>query len=265
MKLKVVPLPVTAASIGARLRAHEAVTDEAFDALLPEPARTKSRSYWSSVQAAQVASRLLYEVGVKRLLDAGSGIGKFCAVASLDASRRVWGVERRGHLVAESRNLAKALGADVVIMEGSLADVDPSSYDGFYFYNPFGEYVAAEQDRYDASFPGSFEAYIQHARLVERWLRAADVGTAMVTYNGLGGRIPASFRVRKTTHVRDDVMRLWVKEKVDDSRDAFLEIEEELMTASELAALAKSEDGNALVFELSQGEGPTCSSSPQKP
>lgn len=225
-------------TIGARLRRCEAVTDEAFDSLLSERPRTKSRSYWSSVEAAQTAARLLREAGATRVLDAGSGVGKFCSVASLHMGRRVWGIERRPELVDESRRLARALGADVEISEGTLADVDARRFDGFYFFNPFGEYVAADEDRYDMSTPRSFDAYIKDARLVERWLRAVPVGTAMVTYNGLGGRIPASYRVRHTTHIRDDVMRLWVKDKVDDSREAFIEIEEELMTASELARLA---------------------------
>ena len=33
-------------------------------------------------------------------------------------------------------------------------------------------------------------------------------------------------------------MRLWVKEKPDTSREAYIEIEEELITATELARLA---------------------------
>jgi len=227
-----------AATISASLRRREAVSDDAFDALLSELPRRKSRKYWSSVRAAQTASQLLREAGATRVLDGGSGVGKFCTIASLDSSHRVWGVERRGDLVFESRRLAQALGAEVVVIEGTLDTVDASQFDGFYFFNPFGEYVAAEEDRYDSIAPRSFDAYIKDARLVERWLRAAPVGTAMVTYNGLGGRIPVSYRVRHTTHIRDDVMRLWVKTRVDDSTEAFIEIEEELITASELAKLA---------------------------
>lgn len=244
-----------AATIAALLRKREEVSDEAFDSLLTELPRKKSRTYWSSVEAAQTASRLLREAGATQVLDAGSGVGKFCTIASLDSSHRVWGVERRGELVFESRRLAQLLGAEVVITEGTLDKIDASEFDGFYFFNPFGEYVAADEDRYDLSSPRSFDAYIKDARLVERWLRAAPVGTAMVTYNGLGGRIPVSFRVRKTTHVRDDTMRLWVKEKPDTSREAYIEIEEELITASELARLA-AENGagfadSPLVRELS--------------
>ena len=244
-----------AATISALLRNRKEVSDEAFDSLLTELPRKKSRTYWSSVEAAQTASRLLREAGATQVLDAGSGVGKFCTIASLDSSHRVWGVERRGELVFESRRLAQLLGAEVVITEGTLEKIDPSEFDGFYFFNPFGEYVAADEDRYDLSSPRSFDAYIKDARLVERWLRAAPVGTAMVTYNGLGGRIPVSFRVRKTTHVRDDTMRLWVKEKPDTTHEACIEIEEELITATELARLA-AENGagfadSPLVRELS--------------
>jgi predicted RNA methylase len=244
-----------ALTISALLRRREPVTDEAFDSLLTERPRKKSRTYWSSVEAAQTAARLLREAGATQVLDGGSGVGKFCAIASLDSAHRVWGVERRGELVFESRRLAQTLGAEVVITEGTLDDIDPEPFDGFYFFNPFGEYVAADEDRYDMGSPRSFDAYIRDARLVERWLRAAEVGTAMVTYNGLGGRIPVSYRVRHTTHVRDDTMRLWVKEKVDDSREAFIEIEEELITASELAKLAANNGAgfadSPLVRELS--------------
>ena len=58
------------------------------------------------------------------------------------------------------------------------------------FFNPFGEYVADEEDRYDEVAPRSFQQYIRDARLVERWLLAAPRGTAMVTYNGLGRQNP---------------------------------------------------------------------------
>ncbi len=244
-----------AIAISALLRNRQEVSDEVFDSLLSELPRKKSRTYWSSVEAAQTASRLLREAGATQVLDAGSGVGKFCAIASLDSSHRVWGVERRGELVFEARRLAQLLGAEVVITEGTLDKVDVSEFDGFYFFNPFGEYVAADEDRYDMGSPRSFDAYIKDARLVERWLRAAPVGTAMVTYNGLGGRIPVSYRVKHTTHVRDDTMRLWVKEKPDTSHEAYIEIEEELITATELARLAKENGAgfadSPLVRELS--------------
>ena len=239
-----------ARSISARLRRREPVSDEVFDSLLGERPRKKSRHCWSNVEAAQTAARLLREAGATRVLDVGSGAGKFTAIAALDLDRRVWGVERRAELVLEARRLAATLGADVEITQSTLDAFDVTRFDGFYFFNPFGEYVADEEDRYDDGAPRSFEPYLRDARLVERWLRAAPQGTAMVTYNGLGGRIPVSFRVKTTLHVRDDTMRLWVKERPQVSREAYIEIEEQLITATELAELAGSD--NQLLRELSR-------------
>lgn len=244
------------AMLSRRLRAQEPVNDEIFDRLLGEQPRKRSRSYWSSVQACQVAAQLLREAGATRVLDGGSGAGKFLSIASLHLAQRVYGIERREALVLESRRLAEALGADVEVQHGTLDDVDPKPFDGFYFFNPFGEYVADDEDRYDLLAPRSFQQYVRDARLVERWLRAAPVGTALVTYNGLGGRIPVSYRPKETTHVRGDTMRLWVKESADRSFEAFIEIEEELITASELAALSRNGelDEHSLVLALSTFE-----------
>jgi predicted RNA methylase len=247
-----------AATIAALLRKRQEVSDEAFDSLLTELPRKKSRTYWSSVEAAQTAARLLREAGATQVLDAGSGVGKFCTIASLDSSHRVWGVERRGELVFESRRLAQLLGAEVVITEGTLDKVDASEFDGFYFFNPFGEYVAADEDRYDLSSPRSFDAYIRDARLVERWLRAAPVGTAMVTYNGLGGRIPLSWKVEKSRLVGGDYLRLWVKRTAsEDTSDALIELNEHLVSARQLAGLIRGKDprvrGNPLVARLVAG------------
>lgn len=233
------------ATISERLRQREPVSDDVFDSVMAELPKSKSRSFWSSVEAAQLASKLFRQAGARRVLDTGSGAGKFCTIASLDLGCTLWGIERRAELVAESRRLSEVFGAQTIVTEGTLESVEPQQFDGFYFYNPFGEYLADDVDRYDSLAPRSFDAYIKEVRLVERWLRSAKLGTAVVTYNGLGGRIPASYRVRHTSHVRDDVMRLWVKEKADTTWDAFVEIEEQLLTASELAEVGQ---GNSATF-----------------
>ena len=251
MQLLVEPTPKgPAQQVAHRLRHGAIVDDETFDALLSEQAQKKSVSYWSPVAAAQQASRLFHDAGAQRILDVGSGSGKFVTIASLTLERRVWGLERRGNLVRESRQLAQDLGAEVVIIEGALEAVEPRRFDGFYFFNPFGEYVADDADRYDAQFPRSFEAYVNDARRVERWLRAAPLGTALITHHGLGGRIPGSYEVRHTERFGKGLMRLWVKERAEDHGQAFFEIEEELVTAEELATMANSPDAEPLVAAL---------------
>lgn len=232
------------------LRRTEPVHDDDFDELLSDAARVRSLSYWSKVESAQRAAQLLDEAGARRVLDVGAGCGKFCIVASLALGRRVWGVERRAVLVDEARQLARTLGADVELMTGTLETVDPSRFDGFYFFNPFGEYVADDVDRFDDAFPRSFDGYVRDARLVERWLRSAPLGTAVVTNHGLGGRIPAAYELRHAERCGRRMLRLWVKHREDDGGEAWFEVEDEVVDARELAALANSPEAEPLVAAL---------------
>lgn len=226
-------------TLGRRLREGQPVEDGALDRLLSERPRERSAQHWSSVEVSTLAARLLRDAGATRVLDIGAGAGKFCAVASLVTGQRVFGVERRADLVREARQLAGRLGADVELIEGGLAAVDPRQFDGFYAFNPFGEYVAADEDRYDEAFPRTFAGYIHDARTVERWLLDAKVGTALVTSNGLGGRIPACFELSHSVTLKKNVLRLWVKTRVASGTRAVVEVEHELIDADALAALAR--------------------------
>jgi len=225
--------------IEAVLRRGGWVEDRYFDRLLPEALQAKSESFWSSVHVAQKAARWLEAAGRTRVLDVGAGVGKFCAVASLTTGHRYWGLERRGTLVFEARKLAQALGAEVVMQEGGLESIDSRQFDAFYFYTPFAEHIADKYERIDDTLICSADEYVKDTRTVERWLRAAKVGTVMVTYNGLGGRIPTSWRCEKEQRVAGNMMRLWVKHDDEPSTDAFIEVEDRLVPASLLATLVR--------------------------
>jgi hypothetical protein len=65
----------------------------------------------------------------------------------------------------------------------------------------------------------------------------------MVTYNGLGGRIPLSWMVQKSMVLGGDQLRLWIKRGADDeSTDAIIEVNEHLISASRLAGLVRRGD-----------------------
>jgi len=215
------------------------VEDRYFDRLLSDAMQAKSGSFWSSVHVAQKAAKWLLAAGATKVLDVGAGVGKFCAVASLTTGQRYWGVEQRGALVVEARKLAQALKAEVVMLEGGLSVVEPQHFDGFYVYNPFAEHICDKYERIDDSLLCSADDYLRDARTVERWLNAAKVGTAMVTYNGLGGRIPSSWRCEREERLGGNMMRLWVKRSEDPGTDAFIEVEDRLVPASVLAQLVK--------------------------
>lgn len=228
--------PISPALLAAHLRTRAPVTDDAFDSLLSQRASAHSPTFWTPVHVAQAAARLFREAGATRVLDVGSGVGKFCTILSLDSGHRVWGVERRGALVYESRLLAQQLEAEVVIIEGALTDVDPRPFDGFYFFNPLAEHLAQPAFCFDVEIERSLEGHLREARCIEQWLNDAPVGTCFVTYNGLGGRIPTSFMARRTLQLHGNVMRLWVKVR-ETASDAFIDIEDLLLTASYLRGL----------------------------
>ncbi|MHB8877989.1 MAG: class I SAM-dependent methyltransferase, partial [Myxococcaceae bacterium] len=198
--------------VAGRLRAGRAVTDRAFDALLPRKPRAKSPSFWTPVEVAVLASRWFRALGVKKLLDVGAGAGKVCSIASLLLGRRVYGIEQRPHLAATARALAKSLGADVEIIEGSFAKVRAPDFDAFYFYDPFIEQVAGVRGHYDALVAFSDQRYLGDVKKVETWLKAARTGTAMITYHAMGGRIPGSWKLEREERVGEGLLRLWVKQ-----------------------------------------------------
>ena len=191
------------------------------------------------------------------MLDVGSGVGKFCTIASMSSGRRVWGIEARAELAQASRHLAEQLGAEVSLIDGTLDDVDATRFDGFYFFNPFAEQLAEPHERYDEHVPGSVDGFLHDVRVVERWLRAAPLGTAMITYNGLGGRIPLSWEAQQSVVLGGDHLRLWLKRSDNASSDAIIEINEHLIPASKLAALMKGGDSrvkcSSLVARLVSG------------
>lgn len=235
------PMGDVAVQVRDRLRSG-ALTDEEFDELLSERSREYSSQFWTCVDAARVACEWLSDFRVGRLVDVGSGVGKFCTLASLLLNRRVWGLERRGRLVFESRRLAQRLDAEVVFVEGDVCSYSSRGFDAFYAYNPFGEYLFNERNRLDEDSPSTIAEYVRSATAVEAWLRSAPQGALLVTYNGLGGRIPGSFVEARSRVVRGNTLRLWVKDRAERLESHF-ELEGEIVSPARLAELTN--DGSA--------------------
>lgn len=228
--------------VAERLRSGAHVSDAAFDALLPTPLRRGSLTWWTPVQVALTAAGWLAEAGAQRVIDVGAGLGKFCAIAALRTQRAVVGVEHRAPLVAAGQALASALRAEVELVQGGLEAVQPQRFDAFYFYNPFAENLCEGDERFDTQVPLSFERYLADVNRVEGWLRACPVGTVMVTYNGLGGRIPLSWSVKREQPLGVDRLRLWVKGARDaaaDDDEALIEVDAELVTTRRLKQLMR--------------------------
>ena len=194
------------------------IDDIAFDALYPPLIRRLSPTHWTPVAVARRAAQLFRDGGARRILDVGSGAGKFVLTAAHAAPDLFFvGIEQRRHLIEAARHVRSALGiANARFFHGDVTRTTWSSFDGIYFFNPFGENLLAEHDRIDSAVELSQTRFDDDVLRSERGLAAARVGTAVVTYNGCGGNVPSSYKLAHKEVVEGASLRLWIQRPASD-------------------------------------------------
>jgi predicted RNA methylase len=200
----------------ARIRERLAagtLPDDAFDRLLPAEVRSKSIRHWTPVSIAWMAAARLVHNGAVRVLDAGSGPGKFCTVgAAAHPLATFIGIEQRVHLVPVARQVATRLGLrNVRFVLGDALARSWARFDGFYFFNPFTENVWGAQDVFDARTGGPQRRFRTEGLRVALRLRQARLGSVLVTYHGLGGPIPSSYELISEESTGSGPLRTWIK------------------------------------------------------
>jgi SAM-dependent methyltransferase len=210
------PPPTTNSRIDRLIRDLQdgrGVADSSFDRMLAPAWRKVSEIHWTPVKVCIQVARLLGPRPTERVLDIGSGVGKFCVAASLARLGVFVGVERRAHLVQQARRLARAFGARrAEFIHGDAFELDWSAYSCLYLYNPFAELQLEEERRIDVSARSSPTAYSDLiAATVER-LEQMPAGTRVATYHGFGGRFPASYVCRSSEQMGAGDLELWVKQ-----------------------------------------------------
>jgi SAM-dependent methyltransferase len=180
--------------------------------MFPPELRFVSFQHWTPVAVARRAAELLVGAGARRILDVGSGPGKFCIVGALTTLASFTGIERRPNLVEVARRAAEESGAHRAIFFRANALRFPfDHFDGFYFYNPFYEQVnlaLLQIDDTNVHSPVLFRRYVLAARAK---LGRLPKGTAVVTYHGFGGTMAHGYRQVHQENAGDGVLALWIK------------------------------------------------------
>jgi SAM-dependent methyltransferase len=204
--------PSAGAKLAAALRAGCQVADGAIDALLPPSYRGVSGDYWTPVYTAMYAARWLCPDASARVLDVGSGVGKLCVIGSLVTGATFTGVEQRPHLVEVARQLAADVDArSALFICADAFALDWTAFDGFYFFNPFGEGDHPVQLRLDDTVAYPEDAHARTvARLTEK-LESLRAGTRVVIYHSLGCDLPAGFQRAERSWQAESALELWVK------------------------------------------------------
>ena len=196
-----------------RLRLNIDVSDGDFDALLPYKYEAISQKHWTSVKAAKLASDFLVEKFGTRVLDIGSGVGKFCIVGALTTRGFFTGVEQRKELVAVARGLsADYLVGNVRFIHDNITSIRFTDFDSFYFYNSFYENIESE-NRIDNSVNLDTRLYHHYSTYVAGQLASLPPGSRLVTNCAATCVVPKSFKhVDSVYHGRLD---FWEKTATD--------------------------------------------------
>jgi SAM-dependent methyltransferase len=184
--------------------------DVTFDDLYPEHIREMSPMHWTPVDIARKASNFL-AIPNARVLDIGSGVGKFCLAAGFfHPETAFYGIEQREELYTFAE-IAKA-GIDLAnvhFIHGNLTDLDFSGFDHFYFYNAFYENIEPDS-RIDYAVKTSFELYDRYSRFVYEMLDNKPPETRLVTFHGTDSQIPSSYQLVNNSY--SSVLKMWIKQ-----------------------------------------------------
>ena len=188
------------------------VSDRVFDQLFPEAVRRVSSRFWTPINVARKAAKILAK-GNGPVLDVGAGVGKFCILGALTTDAEFHGLEHREELVTIANGVIAALGLSsrARVFLGALDDVSWTRYSSFYFCNPFEENIFPEARRYDDQVELSKTRFEQDTARIERELDAAPVGTRIVTFHGLGARVPATYRRLSEETRGNPLLHAWIK------------------------------------------------------
>lgn len=185
------------------------VGDEEFNSLYPENIRRSARRHWTQVEVAKKASDYLVKKPGTKVLDIGSGAGKFCIIGAMHTEGSFTGVEQRENLVELSNKITAHYGINnLQFIWANILEIPFLEYESFYFYNSFHENID-ENDKIDNQIGASMQLYEQYCNYMREQLNLMPNGTRLATYWSSGNEIPASYQLRSLKF--NGLLKFWEK------------------------------------------------------
>ncbi|MEH6306315.1 methyltransferase domain-containing protein [Olivibacter sp. CPCC 100613] len=184
--------------------------DQAFDSLFPQKVQDLSALHWTPLEVATKASAFLASGRETKVLDIGSGVGKFCLVgAKTTPHAQFYGIEQRADLVEQALVAKRKLHINNThFLHGNIMDHDLKRYDSFYFYNAFGENLRKNAS-IDNHVPLSISRYLQYTIYLRDVLINKPIGTRLVTFHALKVVVPTNYKI--VSSYLEDTLMMWVK------------------------------------------------------
>jgi SAM-dependent methyltransferase len=185
-------------------------SNELFDNLFPDSNSSLMKRHWTPLEVAKKAAQFLAAEKNVRILDIGSGVGKFClAAANFMPLAFYTGIEQRGYLVEQAIQAKKILSLkNVDLLHGNFSTVNFKDYDHFYFFNSFYENFSFSENM-DNEIEYSKELYEQYTYLLKTKLESKPSGTRLATFHSTEEEIPSDYLVVGTE--MKNTLKLWVK------------------------------------------------------
>jgi len=190
------------------------VNDIEFDMLYPKHIQKLSNIHWTSIDVARKASIFLVNKPNVKVLDIGSGVGKFCIVGALTTLGNFYGVEQRNEFVDITKKIIlENRISNFKTLHSNIIDINFLDYDSFYFFNSFYENID-ETRVIDHNARISTNCYTEYRDYMYQQLSFAPIGTRLATYYSLYSEIPPCYKIIET-HFNNHLV-FWIKDKALD-------------------------------------------------
>jgi len=189
---------------------HFFSSDNQLHQLYPESIQLLAARHWTPLNIARLAAQFLGAEKGAKVLDIGSGVGKFCLAGGYYKPQvAFYGVEQRTQLVEHARAAGEMAGLkNVHFLCQNLTQLDFTQYDHFYFYNSFYENLE-DTEKIDDSVLCAPRLYDYYHRCLYKKLNAMPAGTKLATYHTIEDGIPLDYHVIEE-HM-GKILKFWVK------------------------------------------------------
>ncbi|MDO8367075.1 MAG: methyltransferase domain-containing protein [Saprospiraceae bacterium] len=192
-----------------QLKSGLEVSEEDFDAIYPIRYKNISKFHFTPVRVAQVAAKLLVQKPDARVLDIGSGAGKFCMIGAACTTGHFTGIEQRKNLHSLAQRLAqKHELARVKFILSNIMEINFEVYDAIYYFNSFYENIV-QSSALDLAINLDKSLYTLYTQYMREQLDKMPRGTRLVTYFSFMDEVPNSYKIKSADF--DMKLKLWEK------------------------------------------------------
>ena len=191
------------------LKSDLKVTDIEFDTIYPEQVRDLAEIYFTPIEVVKIAAQFLVDKPGTKVLDIGSGAGKFCMIGSVYTNGHFTGVEQRENLHLLSKRILQSYRlSNIKFIHSNITKVEFAAFNAFYLFNPFYENVDLSGNM-DGTIELDRMLYDEYSLYVKSQLDEMPIGTKLVTYFSYLNEIPDSYKVQSKGF--DDKLKMWQK------------------------------------------------------